>query len=98
MDLQTKLEIIAKSATMSQNELSKEFNISRNIIAGIIRKREKYETSAEANGSSVKVEKVRPSSFPKTEDALVKWLLMARAENKPVHGPLLKVLTMHFIQ
>ena len=70
--------------------LSKEFDIPRTTIIGIVNAREQIE-AALAAGAGMERMRLKPADEPRLEEALVMWLKQARSQNVPIGGDLLRV-------
>lgn len=88
-----KLDIIADiNCGTKQADVARKFGLSRKTISGIWAKREQISKEAPTGASR---SKLRKSSHPALEEALLLWIQDARSKNIPLSGPLIQGKARH---
>lgn len=83
-----KLDIVADiKCGMTQADAARKFGLSRKTVSGIWAQREKLLKEAPTGASR---SKLRKSSHPAVEEALLLWIQDARSKNIPLNGPLIQ--------
>nr|CAG8516921.1 7436_t:CDS:1 [Entrophospora candida] len=100
LSLKDKIAIIRKKETginISDEILSREYDVDCSTISSIIRKKEELLKSySNAKTSELKRTRIQPGHFPVLEDALYKWFQGLCSQNIPVSQELLKQKVLYF--
>ncbi|XP_053957785.1 tigger transposable element-derived protein 4-like [Anastrepha ludens] len=81
-----------------KKDIANEFGVLPSTLSNILKNKEVILKNAEDVAVNTKRKRLRPCHFEDIDEAMLKWLLVARGKNLPLSGPLLKQKAKDFAE